>query len=108
MVAGLQLTNLLVQDVAGIVASMTPCFRLYSYIGCKLATEHQGHDHAFSAWIRTYSGEGFLQQADKIEELFNVLAKEEDRGEVFHPNVKTYLFWTVGYSCRGLLLCAYC
>jgi len=68
------------ENVAGIIAAMTPCFRLYYYIGCKLATEFPSHNHDFSAWIKTYSGAEAMDQSVKIETLLNLLAPGEDYG----------------------------
>jgi hypothetical protein len=42
---------------------MTPCSRLYGYLGCTLAaaTERVGlSKHAYSDWVETYSGAEYL------------------------------------------------
>lgn len=72
------------QNVACIVASMTPCFRLYAYIGSRLAAQNSGHTHAYSQWIKTYSGEDFQAQAAKMEDLLNLLAPANDQGTASH------------------------
>jgi thiaminase len=55
-------------------------FRLYAYIGCKLAAEFPDHSHEYSEWIKTYSGTAALEQASKIEDLLILLAPGEDLG----------------------------
>lgn len=62
------------QDVAHILAAMTPCSRLYAYLGCQLEEQFPGHNHQFSAWIKTYSAPDYLTLAAKNEELLDLLA----------------------------------
>lgn len=59
---------------------MTPCSRLYGFLGCRLAAAHPGHQHAFSDWIATYSGDAYLQLPDRKERLLNALAAGRDFG----------------------------
>jgi len=57
-------------------------YRLYAYIGSELAAELPDHSHAYSDWIKTYSGAEALGQAIKSEDLLNLLAPGEDLGRV--------------------------
>jgi thiaminase (transcriptional activator TenA) len=55
-------------DVGLTVAAMTPCLRLYAFLGQQLA-EPQIPENAFSEWIRTYSSEEFELLAKCLESL---------------------------------------
>ncbi|NJL84013.1 MAG: TenA family protein [Chloroflexaceae bacterium] len=51
-----------------IAIAMTPCLRLYAYLGQELAA--QGiPDHDYRDWISTYSSERFEAQAQQLEAL---------------------------------------
>ncbi len=52
------------------LAAMTPCMRLYMFLGCKLA-ERGPHGHGYQDWIRTYSSEEFFDLVAKIEALLD-------------------------------------
>jgi thiaminase/transcriptional activator TenA len=53
-----------------ILAAMTPCMKLYSYLGTSLAQSGLP-DHRYGEWIRTYSSEEFFQLTRKIEGLLD-------------------------------------
>ncbi|MES1021415.1 TenA family protein [Gloeocapsa sp. BRSZ] len=55
-------------DVGLIAAAMSPCMRLYAFLGQQLA-QNGIAEHAYSEWIRTYSGSEFDQLADQLESL---------------------------------------
>ena len=52
------------------VAAMTPCMRLYAYLGRELASKWSLH-HPYRWWIETYSGEEFARLAGQLEELLD-------------------------------------
>ncbi len=51
-------------------AAMAPCMRLYAYLGQSLAARGIP-DHAYSEWIRTYSGDEFEPLARQLEALID-------------------------------------
>jgi thiaminase/transcriptional activator TenA len=53
-----------------ILAAMTPCMKLYSYLGSYLARNGLP-DHCYQDWIRTYSSEEFSELTRKIEGLLD-------------------------------------
>ncbi|MBI4161688.1 MAG: TenA family protein [Acidobacteria bacterium] len=57
------------------LAGMTPCMRLYSFLGTELARGGIP-EHDYSDWIRTYSGEAFGGLAERIEALLDRTAEE--------------------------------
>lgn len=50
------------------VAAMTPCLRLYAFLGQQLA-QVQVSEHSFSEWISTYSSKEFESLAKRLESL---------------------------------------
>ena len=52
------------------IAAMTPCMRLYAWLGTELA-HRQRESHAYSDWISTYSSADFTALATRLEELLN-------------------------------------
>ncbi|HEY9796902.1 MAG TPA: TenA family protein [Leptolyngbyaceae cyanobacterium] len=55
-------------DASLITVAMTPCLRLYAFLGQQLA--HRGiPNHQYADWIRTYSGQEFETLAQKLESL---------------------------------------
>ncbi len=66
-------------QVDDIVAAMTPCMRLYAYLGKELAAETEGDSwasHPYRQWIETYSGTEFQAAAARLEALLDHLATE--------------------------------
>ncbi|MGL5064825.1 MAG: TenA family protein [Microcoleus sp.] len=57
-------------------AAMTPCLRLYAFLGQQLA-EFQIPQHAFSDWITTYSSYEFELLAKQLESLVDRYAESE-------------------------------
>ncbi len=55
-------------DVGVIAAAMSPCMRLYAFLGQELAREGVP-DHAYADWIRTYSDPDFETLAGQLEDL---------------------------------------
>lgn len=56
------------QECGITLAAMTPCMRLYAWLGQQLA-QRQPPPHAYSDWIKTYSSDDFQQLAIGLERL---------------------------------------
>ena len=67
-----------------IMFAMTPCMRLYSWIGKSLYKED--FDHKYKKWIITYSDESFEKLADSLENLI------ETNKETYDINQAKYLY----------------
>lgn len=63
-------------SVGQICAAMTPCMRLYAFLGQSLSEEGHGEDNPYSEWIETYSGPGFEALAVKLETLLDRYAQD--------------------------------
>ncbi|MBA0554940.1 hypothetical protein Golob_014012, partial [Gossypium lobatum] len=65
------------------LGSMTPCMRLYAFLGKELEAllDPNKHDHPYKKWIGNYSSEGFqattLQTEDLLDKLSVSLTGEE-------------------------------
>lgn len=62
-----------------LVAAMTPCMRLYAYIGHELAEQTpppSRSSHPYRDWIETYSGAEFQACAARLEALLDQLATD--------------------------------
>ena len=57
------------------LAAMTPCMRLYAYLGSELAPD-SSDNHPYQLWIATYSSEKFIGLASQVEGLLNRLATD--------------------------------
>lgn len=62
-------------SLAETVAAMTPCMRLYAYLGGELA-QSCGQQHPYRRWIETYSGEEFGQLTRRLEALLDRAAAD--------------------------------
>ncbi len=62
-------------EVGEIVAAMTPCMRLYAWLGQELA-DAGSDDNPYHEWIRTYASPEFDQLAGILESLVDQLAAE--------------------------------
>ena len=56
--------------LAEIVAAMTPCMRLYAYLGEELV-RMCGPQHPYQRWIEAYRGEEFQRLVKRLEELLD-------------------------------------
>jgi thiaminase/transcriptional activator TenA len=61
-------------DVSLITVAMTPCMRLYAFLGQEIA-KNGLPEHQYSEWIRTYSHQDFEQLTQKLETLTNSYSK---------------------------------
>ena len=57
-------------------AAMTPCMRLYAFLGQALKTEFPDAKHRYAEWIQTYADPGFDALAGQLETLLNRYAPE--------------------------------
>ena len=60
-----------------IFAAMTPCMRLYAWLGQRLA-EHDRPENPYREWIRTYASDEFAALAEEVESLLDELAEDTD------------------------------
>jgi thiaminase/transcriptional activator TenA len=63
------------QETGVTVAAMTPCMRLYAWIGQQLAGR-QREPHAYSDWVQTYGSADFEQLAARLERLLDRYAPD--------------------------------
>jgi thiaminase/transcriptional activator TenA len=56
-------------DLGETIAGMTPCMRLYAFLGQTLA--QKGVAPAYADWVKTYSDPGFEALAVRLEELLD-------------------------------------
>ncbi|RWW51061.1 hypothetical protein BHE74_00042630 [Ensete ventricosum] len=58
------------------VGAMTPCMRLYAFLGkaLQLHLQYEGNGHPYKKWIDTYSSAGFEASAIQIEDLLDKLS----------------------------------
>ncbi|XP_065032312.1 bifunctional TH2 protein, mitochondrial-like [Musa acuminata AAA Group] len=58
------------------VGAMTPCMRLYAFLGkeLQLHLQYEGNGHPYKKWIDTYSSAGFEASAVQIEDLLDKLS----------------------------------
>ena len=59
-------------------AAMTPCMRLYAFLGQRLAQGPVGADYA--EWVKTYADPGFEKLASTLEGLLDTYLDDADRG----------------------------
>ncbi len=65
------------QPVGVTAAAMSPCMRLYAYLGQQLAKDGVP-DHAYRDWIVTYSSDEFEPLAQQLEALVDALAEDSE------------------------------
>jgi thiaminase/transcriptional activator TenA len=64
-----------------ISAAMTPCLRLYAWLGQRLRAQVGHPDHAYADWIDTYADPAFETLALRLETLLDRLAAPTDAVE---------------------------
>ena len=67
--------------VGEIMAAMTPCMRLYAYLGQELAREDHSQN-PYREWIETYSSDEFEALAAELESLLDQLAEGTHRASL--------------------------
>jgi thiaminase/transcriptional activator TenA len=73
---GFLLTNARRGHLGDTIAAMTPCMRLYAWLGQTLAM--QAVDPPYSEWVKTYSDPGFETLAARLENLLDRHATDTD------------------------------
>jgi thiaminase (transcriptional activator TenA) len=69
-----------VASVAEICAAMTPCMRLYAYLGQALAASSCARrDNPYREWIETYAAPEFESLAATLERLLDRYAEDDSR-----------------------------
>ncbi|XP_074576710.1 bifunctional TH2 protein, mitochondrial-like [Curcuma longa] len=66
------------------VGAMTPCMRLYAFLGKELQSylKTQGNCHPYKKWIDTYTSTSFEESAMRIEDLLDKLSVSLTGGEL--------------------------
>jgi thiaminase/transcriptional activator TenA len=64
-------------SLAETVASMTPCMRLYAYLGGELVPKCSPR-HPYRRWIEAYGGEEFGGLADRVETLLDQVGADTE------------------------------
>lgn len=77
-------------DVGLTAAVMSPCMRLYAFLGEQLAS-HGIPNHQYGDWIRTYSSADFLPLTQQLENLVNNYAA---------ANLSTHSTYRYAMSCE--------
>jgi thiaminase/transcriptional activator TenA len=72
------LTVAAAEPVGHIAAAMTPCMRLYAYLGQQLAAQTKP-DGPYSEWVMTYSSTEFEAQVQRLEALLDRYGGDDDR-----------------------------
>jgi len=75
------LAHLCAQSVPCILAAMTPCSRLYGFLGTRLAPLTRA-DSPYIEWVRTYADAEYQALPQRMEALLDELGEAEDFGEV--------------------------
>ena len=57
-------------------AAMTPCMRLYAFLGQSLSEKSVGEDNPYAEWVETYSDPEFEKLAVRLEELLDHYADD--------------------------------
>jgi thiaminase (transcriptional activator TenA) len=71
------------EPVGHVAAAMTPCMRLYAFLGQRLAA-HTKPDSPYRAWVETYSSAEFEAQARRLEGLLDRYGGDHDRLAVLY------------------------
>ena len=66
-------------NVGETCAAMTPCMRLYAFLGQSLAGDGVRDDHPYAEWIRTYASAEFAALAAQMEGLLDRYATDTSR-----------------------------
>jgi thiaminase/transcriptional activator TenA len=69
--------------VGHIAAAMTPCMRLYAYLGQQLAAQTE-NESPYREWVMTYSSPQFEALARRLEVLLDRYGGDHDRLAVLY------------------------
>ncbi|CAN5429503.1 MAG: TenA family protein [Rubrobacteraceae bacterium] len=64
------------ESVGDTCAAMTPCMRLYAFLGKKLEERGAAKDNPYKEWIEAYSDPGFEELAATLETLLDRYAED--------------------------------
>lgn len=70
-------------------AAMTPCMRLYAFLGQSLAADTEHSEHQYTEWIRTYSSPDFEALATRLENLLDHYAIDSDAVHIAYRRAMT-------------------
>ena len=70
------LSTAALKSVGETCAAMTPCMRLYAFLGQSLAEEGYDQDNPYAEWIETYSDPEFDALASTLERLLDRYASD--------------------------------
>jgi thiaminase len=101
-VARMQLTSCMhaCKGVGCILAAMTPCARLYGFLGLALAAAFPNARHAYSDWIATYSGRPYLSVPDAQEALLDEIGDQGNYGALFSDYFPPAMLARAGCFCN--------
>jgi thiaminase (transcriptional activator TenA) len=72
------------EPVGHVAAAMTPCMRLYAYLGQQLVA-HTKPESPYRDWVGTYSSEEFDAMAQRLEGVLNRYGGDHDRvADLYH------------------------
>ena len=71
------------EPVGHIAAAMTPCMRLYAYLGQQLAARTKP-DSPYREWVEAYSSTEFEALAQRLEALLDRYGGDDDRPAVLY------------------------
>jgi thiaminase (transcriptional activator TenA) len=69
------LSTAVLRGVGETCAAMTPCMRLYAFLGRSLAEEGYDQDNPYAEWVETYSASDFEALAATLERLLDRYAE---------------------------------
>jgi thiaminase/transcriptional activator TenA len=79
------------EPIGHIVAAMTPCMRLYAYLGQQLAALTKP-ESPYTEWVMTYSSAEFEAQARRLEVLLDRYGGDQDRlANLYHQAMELEL-----------------
>jgi thiaminase (transcriptional activator TenA) len=79
------------EPVGHIAAAMTPCMRLYAYLGQQLAAQTKP-ESPYREWVMTYSSPEFEAQAQRLEVLLDRYGGDHDRlASLYHQAMELEL-----------------
>ena len=65
-------------EMIEIISAMTPCMRLYAWIGNKVNKENLNKNNPYQEWITTYSDISFEELAKTLEDLIDIYHQKEN------------------------------
>jgi thiaminase (transcriptional activator TenA) len=71
------------RSVGETCAAMTPCMRLYAFLGQSLAAAGIAPDNPYAEWVGTYASSEFEVLAHTLERLLDTYATEAHAGEPY-------------------------